>query len=121
MNRDLSKFEPPKAEPDGLTKKLFGSRNVILTNRFGIPMKRESAKIETNVSNILKITCAACGSSNVSGHYDPRKRAWIITCHDCGVFMERPDVPEKTDLENEVDILNSYEKLCYQVNKSKEN
>lgn len=24
MNRDLSKFEPPKAEPDGLTKKLFG-------------------------------------------------------------------------------------------------
>lgn len=24
MNRDLSKFEPPKAEPDGLTKELFG-------------------------------------------------------------------------------------------------
>lgn len=24
MNRDLSKFEPPKVEPDGLTKKLFG-------------------------------------------------------------------------------------------------
>lgn len=79
------------------------------------------SRFETNVSNILKITCAACGSSNVSGHYDPRKRAWIITCHDCGIFMERPDVSEKTDLENEVDILNSYEKLRYQVNKSKEN
>ena len=24
MNHDLSKFEPPKVEPDGLTKKLFG-------------------------------------------------------------------------------------------------
>ena len=24
MNRDLSKFDPPKVEPDGLTKKLFG-------------------------------------------------------------------------------------------------
>jgi hypothetical protein len=35
--------------------------------------------------------------------------------------MERPDVSEKTELENEVDILNSYEKLRHQVNKSKEN
>ena len=24
MNRDLSKFEPPKTEPDGHTKELFG-------------------------------------------------------------------------------------------------
>lgn len=45
---------------------------------------------------------------------------WRITCPDCGVFMERPDVSEKTELENEVDILNSYEKLRYQVDKSKE-
>ena len=67
-----------------------------------------------------KITCAACGNSNVKGHYDYIKRAWIISCPDCGIFMERPDVPEKTELENEVDILNSYEKLRYQVNKSKE-
>lgn len=84
-------------------------------------MSDNLSKFETKVSNILKITCAACGSPNVSGHYDPRKRAWIITCHDCGVFMERPDVSEKTELENEVDILNSYEKLRYQVNKTKEN
>lgn len=35
--------------------------------------------------------------------------------------MRRTDVPEKTDLENAVDILNSYEKLRYRVNKSKEN
>jgi len=94
MNRDLSKFEPPKAKPDGLTKKLFG---------------------------MPKITCAACGSPNVKGHYDYRKEAWIISCPDCGVFVERPDISEKTELENEVDILNSYEKLRYQVNKSKEN
>ena len=78
------------------------------------------SRFETNVSSILKITCAACGSSNVSGHYDPRKRAWIISCPDCGVSIERPDIPEDTELENEVDILNSYEKLRYQVNKSKE-
>lgn len=39
---------------------------------------------------------------------------------DCGVFMERSDVSEKTELENEVNILNSYEKLRYQVDKSKE-
>ena len=83
-------------------------------------MNHDSSKFETKVSNILKITCAACGSSNVSGHYDPRKKAWSITCHDCGVSIERPDIPENTELENEVDILNSYEKLRYQVNKSKE-
>ena len=88
MNRDLSKFEPPKTEPDGLTKKLFG---------------------------MPKFTCAVCGSSNVKGHFSDG--AWEISCSDCGVFMRRPDVSEKTDLENEVDILNSYEKLRYQVNK----
>lgn len=33
MNRDLSKFEPPKAELDGLTKELFG-----------LQMERTSAK-----------------------------------------------------------------------------
>ena len=65
-----------------------------------------------------RITCAACGSSNVTGYYSSGK--WIITCPDCGVFMERPDIPSKTELENEVDILNSYEKLRYRVNKSKE-
>lgn len=79
------------------------------------------SKFETKINNMPNITCAACGSPNVKGHFDPRKRAWIISCPDCGVFMERPDVSEKTDLENEVDILNSYEKLRYQVNKSKEN
>lgn len=91
MNRDLSKFEPTKTEPDGYTKKLFG---------------------------MPRITCAACGSINVRGHYSSGK--WIIACPDCGVSMERPDVSEKTELENEVDILNSYEKLRYKVNKSKE-
>ena len=93
MNHDLSKFEPPKAEPDGLTKKLFG---------------------------MPKITCAACGSSNVRGYYDHRSNTWNISCPDCGVSIERPDVCDDTELENEVDILNSYEKLRYKVNKSKE-
>lgn len=79
-------------------------RNGILTKRFGLPME--------------KITCAACGSPNVTGHFSGG--AWEISCPDCGVFMRRTDIPEKTDLENEVDILNSYEKLRYQVNKSKE-
>lgn len=91
MHRDLSKFEPPKAEPDEHIKELFG---------------------------MPKITCAVCGSPNVKGHYSGGM--WKITCPDCGVFMERPDVSEKTELENEVDILNSYEKLRYQVDKSKE-
>lgn len=93
MNRDLSTFEPPKTEPDGHTKELFG---------------------------MPRITCAACGSPNVKGYRDDRKGTWVISCPDCGVFMERPDVLEKTELENEVDILNSYEKLRYRVNKSKE-
>lgn len=83
-------------------------------------MNNNLSKFETGVSNIPKITCAACGGPNVKGYYDYRKEAWIISCPDCGVFMERPDVSEKTELENEVDILNSYEKLRYQVNKSKE-
>ncbi len=91
MNRDLSKFEPPKTEPDGLTKKLFG---------------------------LPKITCAVCGSPNVKGHFSGD--SWEISCPDCGVSIERPDIPEDTELENEVDILNSYEKLRHQVNKSKE-
>ena len=91
MNRDLSKFEPPKAEPDGLTKKLFG---------------------------MPKITCAVCGSQNVKGHFSGS--SWEISCPDCGVSIERPDIPEDTELENEVDILNSYERIRYQVNKSKE-
>lgn len=104
MNRDLSKFELPKPEPDGLAKKLFGSRNDILANRFGIPME--------------KITCAVCGSPNVKGHFTGS--SWEISCPDCGVSIERPDIPENTELENEVDILNSYERIRHQVNKSKE-
>lgn len=76
------------------------------------------SKFETGVSRTPKITCAACGSPNVTGHFSGG--AWEISCPDCGVFMRRTDIPEKTDLENEVDILNSYEKLRYQVNKSKE-
>lgn len=91
MNRDLSKFEPPKTQPDGLTKQLFG---------------------------MPKITCAVCGSPKVRGHY--RSGTWSIECPDCGVSIERPDVCDDTELENEVDILNSYEKLRYRVNKSKE-
>lgn len=35
MNRDLSKFESPKAEPDGLTKELFS-----------IPVKFEKESVE---------------------------------------------------------------------------
>ncbi len=67
---------------------------------------------------VVNVSCAACGSPNVTGRYC--SGIWRITCPDCGVFMERPDVSEKTELENEVDILNSYEKLRYQVDKSKE-
>ena len=81
-------------------------------------MNNHLSKFETGVSNMSKITCAVCGSPNVTGHYSAGM--WRITCPDCGVFMERSDVSEKTDLENEVDILNSYEKLRYQVDKSKE-
>lgn len=78
------------------------------------------SKFETGVSRIPKITCAVCGSSNVKGHYNPRNGSWEISCPDCGVSIERPDISENTELENEVDILNSYEKLRHQVNKSKE-
>ena len=84
-------------------------------------MDNNLSKFETGVSNMPKITCAVCGSPNVKGYFNPRKETWIINCPDCGIFMERPDVSEKTELENEVDILNSYEKLRHQVNKSKEN
>ena len=93
MNRDLSKFDPPKTEPDGLTKKLFG---------------------------LPKITCAVCGSLNVRGYYNDRSNTWNISCPDCGVSIERPDIADASDLENEVDILNSYERIRHQVNKSKE-
>lgn len=82
-------------------------------------MNNNLSKFETGVSNMPRITCAVCGSPNVTGRYSSGG-TWIITCPDCGVFMERPDVSEKTELENEVDILNSYEKLRYQVNKTKE-
>lgn len=56
MNRDLSKFEPPKAEPDGLTKKLFGSRNDILANRFGIPMEKEPAEMPFTEDQFFRIS-----------------------------------------------------------------
>lgn len=72
------------------------------------------------VKTMPKITCAACNSSNVRGYYDPKTMVWCISCSDCGTSMERPDVSDMTELENEVDILNSYERLRYQVNKSKE-
>lgn len=81
-------------------------------------MDNDLSKFETRVSDMPKITCAVCGSPNVTGHYSGGM--WRITCPDCGVFMERSDVSEKTELENEVNILNSYEKLRYQVDKSKE-
>lgn len=45
MNRDLSKFGPPKTEPDGLTKKLFG-----------LPMKREPAKIPFTEDQFFRIS-----------------------------------------------------------------
>ena len=83
-------------------------------------MNNNLSRFETQVSNMPKITCAACGSPNVRGHYDHIKKTWSINCPDGGVFMERPDVSEKSELENEAAILNSYEKLRYQVNKSKE-
>ena len=102
MNRDLSKFDPPKAEPDGLTKKLFGAR------------------LETKASNMPKITCAACGSPNVRGHYNDKSNTWSISCPDCGVSLEMPDNYNVSELENEVDILNFYERIRHQVNKSKE-
>lgn len=72
------------------------------------------------VKAMPKITCAACGGGNVRGYYDFRNKTWNISCPDCGTSMERPDVSDMTELENEVDILNSYEILRHQVNKSKE-
>jgi transcription elongation factor Elf1 len=83
-------------------------------------MNRDLSKFETNVSRMPKITCAACGSPNVSGYYNDRSNTWSISCPDCGVSIEMPDNYNVSELENEVNILNFYEKLRYQVNKSKE-
>lgn len=85
-------------------------------------MNKELVEIKGTemVKAMPKITCAACGGGNVRGYYDFRNNTWNISCPDCGVSIERPDIYDDTELENEVDILNSYEKLRYNVNKSKE-
>lgn len=64
MNCDLSKFDPPKAEPDGLTKKLFGlKRNDILAKRFGIPMEKEVQQSMDKEGFIKDITRKLCGDT----------------------------------------------------------
>ena len=89
MNRELSKFEPPKTEPDGHTKELFG---------------------------MPRITCPACGNPNIRGH---RNGGYIeISCSKCGTSLERP-IDDATPLENVVDLVNDYERIRYQVEKSK--
>ena len=81
-------------------------------------MSDNLSKFETGVSRMPKITCAACGSPNVRGHFSGG--AWEISCPDCGVSIEMPDNYNVSELENEVNILNFYERMRHQVNKSKE-
>ena len=91
MNRDLSKFEPPKTKPDGHTKELFG---------------------------MPRITCPACGNPDIRGH---RNGGYIeISCSKCGTSLERLIVEDVSPLENVVDLVNEYEQIRYKVNKSKE-
>lgn len=58
MNRDLSKFEPPKTEPDGLTKELFGLP----------PMKRTPAKKSERGKELVEIVrCKNCIHRPIKG------------------------------------------------------
>lgn len=45
MNRDLSKFEPPKAKPDGFTKELFGLKCSSKISKKETKMSKELVEI----------------------------------------------------------------------------
>ena len=67
---------------------------------------------------VINMSCAACGNPNIRGYKSGGYL--VISCSKCGTSYERPIVEESTDLENACDILNDYEKIRYEVKKSKE-
>ena len=67
---------------------------------------------------VINMTCIACGNPNIRGY--KRGSYLVISCSKCGTSYERPIVEGLTDLENACETLNGYEKIRYEVKKSKE-
>ena len=73
--------------------------------------------ISDKINVVDGITCPACGNPNIRGH---RNGGYIeISCSKCGTSLERPIADDATPLENVVDLVNEYERIRYQVEKSK--